>query len=523
MRKEAVFKQAETLMEQERYGEAFRLLSALHAHEPRDPSINFSAGVAARAAGMTGPAVGHLQKAAAVAGKVPTVLENLARAWLDAEDLKEALEAARKAARLTPQDPALQVLLGTIHRKLSRPVMARKAFEAALAIDPAHLGALIGLADLERSLGDFAASEALFRQAIEVRNDTPEAHWGLAQVRKFGSSADDNDPGELQQIEALIAADPARKPHQRARLHWAAGKILHDLGEDGRAFEHFEQARGLTYPRYDPCALEAHFAVLRDTFDAAFFREREALGSSSDKPVFVFGMPRSGTTLVEQIIARQSRAAGAGELSYFKTAEAALGLRPGQDFSQTAAALDEKALRRVGRKYLAVLDSIDARALRVVNKYPHNFQRLWLLALLFPKATFIHCVRSPVDTCLSIMTTPLKRQHNYNRDQASLGHYYRQYHALMEHWRAVLPVTIRHQSYEELVHDQGGQSRDLLAHTGLRWEDGCLDFHKGEGPVTTFSQEQVRQPIYRSSVGRWRRYESRIGPLLDALGDLAPA
>lgn len=519
MQQAAAFDHALSLLESGRIAEALPLLQDLQQRFPRDARVNFSLGAALSDSGHDAAAVPHLKAAAAVARKKAIVFEKLAHALLMTGDADAALEAGRKALKLDPGTAGIHVLVGNIYASLSRPVLAEQAYSNALKLEPANPHALTGLGNLRRSLGRIEESATLYRRAIAADGPAPEAYWGLAQAQRFAE-----EPPELSQIERLLADGPHQPPEAIARLHWAAGKILDDLGEAARALAHFDAGRRRLYPPYDPQAEDDRIAAMVATFDERFFRDRRDLGFASEKPVFVVGMPRSGTTLVEQIIARHSQAVGAGELTYFSSAQTSLGLnaKSPAEFARIVAGLDEKELRRIGRKYLALLDGIGGKALRVVDKYPQNFNRLWLLAILFPNATYIHCQREPVDTCLSILTTPLKRQHTYNASQEALGHYYRGYRRLMDHWHKVLPVKVRDQSYEALVASQEAESRELIANTGLKWEDACLEFYKGERPVMTFSQQQVRQPIFSSSVGKWRRYEAHIRPLLAALGDLAP-
>ncbi len=264
--------------------------------------------------------------------------------------------------------------------------------------------------------------------------------------------------------------------------------------------------------------------MMKEVFTHTFFEERREMGHDSAKPVFIFGMPRSGTTLTEQIINRHPRAAGVGELSFFTHQGQALSFgadKPGI-FADNAQAMKEKDFKRISRKYLTLLDKLAPNTNRVADKMPHNFEHLWLVALLFPSATFIHCTREPVDCCISIYSKALGSEHRYNRSQSTLSQYFRLYRDLMEHWKSVLSVEIHEQSYEAMVSDQEGQSRALIAQTGLEWDDDCLEFYKGERQVRTFSKDQVRKPIYKTSLERWKRYEPHIAPLLDALGDLAP-
>ena len=233
-------------------------------------------------------------------------------------------------------------------------------------------------------------------------------------------------------------------------------------------------------------------------------------------------MPRSGTTLIEQILASHPQVHGAGELGFFGH-EAARLSAGGKDIAQAAQSLSPAQSRGIAGDYLKLLSAYSADAARVTDKMPHNFERLWLIALLFPNASFIHCRREAMATCVSCFTQALNHFHTYASDLDKLGRYYRAYEALMAFWRDTLPVTILDVDYEALVRDQENQSRRMIEHIGLEWDDACLQFHKTKRSVHTPSRRQVEQPIHTKAIDGWRRYEPWLGPLFDSLGDLAPA
>jgi hypothetical protein len=248
-------------------------------------------------------------------------------------------------------------------------------------------------------------------------------------------------------------------------------------------------------------------------------------GDASQIPIFVLGMPRSGTTLIEQIIASHPMVHGGGELQALN--EIVLGGREVTDnvipFPESVPALDPSAVQQIGARYVDVLRRLAVKAgrnaERVTDKMPSNYYFVGLIHLALPNAKIVHAVRDPVDTCISCFSKLFSAEQNHTYDLGELGRYYRRYQRLMEHWRHVLPpgrmLEVR---YEEVVADLEGQVRRIISHCGLPWDDRCLSFHKTERPVRTASATQVRQPIYKSAVGRWRVYEEQLGPLLDALG-----
>jgi hypothetical protein len=274
---------------------------------------------------------------------------------------------------------------------------------------------------------------------------------------------------------------------------------------------------------YDLKAYKEFVDRMIATFDRAFFASRMGFGHASDIPVFVIGMPRSGTTLTEQILASHPRIWGAGERSDFGDIlkEMQFDAIRSPNFPQSIRGVPAKSIREVGSRYVGSIGRGAGKALRVVNKMPHNFEYLGLIALALSKAKIIHCRRDPLDNCLSCFMQSFNESHAYNRDLETLGLYYRQYHRLMEHWKAVLPAKIFDLPYEDMVAQQETMSRALIEFVGLEWDDACLAFHDTERSVSTPSRWQVRQPIYKSSLKAWRAYEKHLAPLKEALGDLA--
>jgi len=298
-------------------------------------------------------------------------------------------------------------------------------------------------------------------------------------------------------------SDSKISPLEREKLHRACGKIADDLGLYDRAFAHLVAAGQL--PAAGDSEAADKIQRIKETLPPQFYSDRADFANKSQRPIFVFGMPRSGTTLVEQILASHPQVCGAGELRFF--AVEAKSLVPDR--------LVRAEAQRIAKDYLHLLQAYSSKAARVVDKMPYNFERLWLLALLFPNASFIHCRRDPIATCVSCFV------HFSACALEALGQSYRQYHDLMDFWRRTLPVTILDVDYEALIQDLEGQSRRLIAHIGLEWNESCLQFHLTKRPVRTPSRRQVGRPVYASSLGSWRRYERHLQPLVEALGDLA--
>jgi hypothetical protein len=318
-------------------------------------------------------------------------------------------------------------------------------------------------------------------------------------------------------MEEQLAAVERRQPGEAVTLHFALGKAYLDLGETERAFDHLDAGNRKKRIQlvYDAEANRAHNAAVAAAFPSEIYDRFAGAGCDSSAPIFVVGMPRSGTTLIEQILASHPAIHGAGELHALPEAAREIGGVP-----EGIAGLSADELARLGDSYLERVGDLPAGKTHFVDKLPVNFLNLGLIRLALPDARIIHARRDPVDTCLSCYAKSFKAANlPYAYDQTELGRYYRDYETLMAHWRATLPAThFLEVQYEAVVDDLEGQSRRMIAFLGLPWDDACLEFHRTRRPVRTASVNQVRRPIYRGSVGRWRVHAARLGPLLQALG-----
>ncbi len=342
----------------------------------------------------------------------------------------------------------------------------------------------------------------------------------LAAAGHYSFSAE-----ELGRIDAM-AGDSGRPGDERSRLHFVLARVRERAGAYDHAFAHYRRANELLQESQgaDGAADPAEQRRLVDRLIAvctpAFFERVRSFGSDSEVPVFVVGMPRSGTTLAEQILASHPHARGAGELNDIDGLATRLPERLGgtQPYPECLERLDPATARAAADVYLGRLRQYGGTAARVIDKLPFNFVHLGLIAALFPRARIVHCRRDPIDTCLSVYFQDFAQSLPCGRDLGQLGRYYRDYERLMAHYAQVLPLPLFELRYEELTADQEAVSRRFVSFCGLEWDERCLRFHETERTVRTCSALQVRQPLYRSSVGRWKHYEAHLGPLLEALG-----
>jgi tetratricopeptide (TPR) repeat protein len=364
---------------------------------------------------------------------------------------------------------------------------------------------MCGLGQIAKIEGRFAEAEEHYTRCLETHAQLPAALAGLAAVRKM----DRSDSIWLKSAEKVVAN--GIPPVEEADLRFSMGKYCDDTGKFEQAFRNYERANELQKhlaPAYDREARTRFVDDMIKVYPRDSFAGATRQASDSSVPVFVTGMMRSGTSLVEQILASHPDARGAGELSFWNDVA-----RKHADVERSRW-LDEPLRKKVADSYLRKLSQLAPGALRVVDKSTFNTDHLGLIHSVLPTARLIYLQRDPIDTCLSCYFQPFSTAHNFTFDLEDLAHYYREHRRLVEHWRAVLPAgALLEVPYAELVANQERWSRKIVDFVGLEWDERCLDFHTTERPVLTASFWQVRQKMYQSSLGRWRHYEKFIGPL----------
>jgi tetratricopeptide (TPR) repeat protein len=501
------------------YAEAVRLqpgLAVAHAN----------LGLVLRQLGKPGVALPHLRRAAELAPEDDTVWQQLAYAHGLAEDWAAAVETCERRALKKPTDADAHNELGWAYQSDARHAEAEAAYRRALALQPDHLDARLNLGGLHEELGAMAEAEACYREA-EARH--PRAPLPLARraVLLRGRMPEaDRDRLRYEMYRPTV-------PLVRLNLLFALAHVADARGEYAEAAACLEpanaMARELRKSRnqtYDPDEHTRYVDRLIAAFTPKVMRRLCGLGDDSARPVFVFGMPRSGTTLTEQVLASHSQVFGAGELPLAHQAMDAVPTvadRP-EDMTAAVEALDSAGLRQLARKYQERVQKIlDRQAsgrqpVRVVDKMPDNYLYLGLIALLFPRATLIYVRRDLRDVAVSCWMTHF-RSIRWADDLDSLARRISDHRRLMAHWQAVLPQPVHEVCYEQLVDDFEAEARRLVAACGLEWEPACLEFHQTARPVRTASVTQVRQPLYRKSLARWKGYEPYLAGLFNRLMD----
>lgn len=499
------------------FAQAEKLCFAVLARDPANVPALMLAGSLARHASDFGQAVTFFKKVIAL---TPDLLEarlGLAAAFIDAGDHEDAIRHLRHVLARRPDMVTALGALGKCYTALGKPELALPFFEKATKLQPSHPDLRRDHAEALIALGRMDEAADLLRENIARGYHVAESYQSLVETRTMSG-----EPVELAQIvEALAASNQA--PRDRMILHHAAGKIMNDLGRHEDAVEHFQAGKAAAGYSFDLEALRRRFDMRIAAFTPELLSSKAAFANPSDVPVFIVGMPRSGTTLTEQICASHPSVHGAGELDKLGDIlrEAGYAFAPNGDLPKQPQALTADEAQSLTTAYLDFVRRRSPSSARIVDKMPHNFQLVGMIALLFPNARIIHCTRDPIDNCLSCFFTPFNKRHSYNTDLRTLGLYYREYHRLMQHWKALLPGRIYECNYETMIADQEAESRRLIDFLGLPWDDACLRFYETDRSVTTPSRWQVRQPIYKTSVKRWKKYENKIQPLIEALGDLA--
>jgi tetratricopeptide (TPR) repeat protein len=444
---------------------------------------------------------------------------NLAVAQLRLHQPRAALENARAALQRKPGLVEAARTEAEALDALGRPDEAFAVAEATLRRHPEGGFAHYDLGSIALHYGRLDEAAAYFRAAIARDPRHGEWHRMLAEIVRHQSG-----DAEIAAMQRLYD-DPSIPDAERMHLAFGLGKALADAGAHAESFDYVLAANRLRRRQFSYASAEsdATFADIRAAFTPATLAARPATGDPDPLPIFVLGMPRSGTSLVEQIIASHPEVYGGGESSLLNRLVGSLGT--GDRSLRLADVLGHLAdpdFAALGARYVREQRALAPDARFVVDKMPGNFLLIGMIRLILPNATVIHCRRSPVDTCLSIFRTHFSSGGlRYAYDLAELGHYYRLYADLMEHWHAVLPGFIHDVDYENLVADFDGEAPKLLAACGLDWHEECRNFFAAGRPVHTASSAQVRQPIYQTSIGQAARYGDRLKPLLDALGPLA--
>jgi len=509
-----LFNLGTTLMECERLDEARAALEQAITLKPDFIQAHNNRANALHRLGRLEEAVAAYKQALKLDPKFAEAHNNLGSVYHDAGLLDDAITCFDTALRLHPG-------YAVAHKNIANALRLCGRFDAALhhgaqavRLDPDFAEAYNALGAAHQDLGQLTDAQAQFRKAIQAAPNFGVAHRHLAGVKKH--TTHDSD------VEAMERAfnDPDIADDQKAHLGFGLGKAFEDLREDAKAFDYFAQGNALKRASVDyaPSHSEQFFTGIKNVFTADFIAEHVDAAIAEARPlIFIIGMPRSGTSLVEQILASHADVFGAGELKTLGQIVATVAAqRGGTDMPSGIQDVSSAALHQMGAAYLAALDQFDTDAPWLTDKMPENFFNLGIIKSVFPNAKIVHCRRNPADTGLSIFKTYFAEEgHPYAYDLAEIGHYYNLYADLMDHWESIMPGFAHTVRYEDMIAAPEDTIRALLTHCGLGWDAACLNFSATKRPVQTASAAQVRQPIYKTSVQAWKKFERQLQPMVE--------
>ncbi len=468
----------------------------------------------------------HLDDAEALLRQATQVAPDFLAAWLllgpvlmERSKYLDAVDAFQAATKLAPDHAEAWAGLGNAFARASMVEESAKAFARSVALDPDLPGSQMGYAHVLKTLGDQPGAIAAYRAAIRAKRDFGEVYWSLANLKIFRFT-----DADVAAMEAQLAGD-GLSASADIHFRFALGKAYEDLGDYDRAWHYYhsgnQKQRGEV--RFDPADFELRQSKVASVFSREFLREHEGHGDPAADPIFIVGLPRSGSTLIEQILASHSQVEGTSELPILGRIASSVGRyrRDGLSYPESARDLRGKDWRAYGQQFLE-----ESRRHRstgrpyFTDKLPNNFSHVGFIHLILPNAKIINARRHPMDSCLGAYKQLFGTGQHFTYDIFELAEYYKQYHALMQHWHEVLPGKVLDVHYEETVTDLESQVRRILAHCGLPFEAQCLRYYETERAVKTASSEQVRQPIYTSALGKWRRYEKHLDSWLEELSDI---
>lgn len=443
---------------------------------------------------------------------------DLSRALTEYEKLDEAREAISEVIKLDKHLAYPYVLLGNLESKIGDYEAAVSAFEAALDRQADHGGALAGLGHALKTIGRQEQAIDRYRKCVQNYPAFGEAWWSLANLKTFRFNDD-----EVATLETHVD-DERLSDEARVNINFALGKAYEDRGDYADAFHRYDRGNKLRRPHesYDPVQTEATHDRIIKTITAELVESKQSHAEQRNDPIFIVGLPRSGSTLIEQILASHGDVDGTHELPDLPRVVRTINQWQiqGKGYPDAVALLDEAQIRELGEQYLESTQRYRQGGARFTDKMPNNFSMVGLLALILPNAKIVNARRHPLDSCMGSYKQLFYRGQSFTYDLVELGEYYLEYQRMMDHWQELLPGRVLDVHYENMVTDQETQTRRLIKYCDLPWQDQCLRFYETERAVNTASSEQVRQPIYSKSINSWRRFEDQLEPLIEVLEPL---
>lgn len=504
-----------------RFDEAEKLYRIILRDNPGNVDAIRMLGRIALAAKRHGDAERLFQRAVELAPDFAAALADLARLYRDQSRFDEAIECCNRVVALEPGSAQAHFQLAATLAPAALTYRAIESYEKAVALRPKFAGAHLGLGHVLKTVGRTEEAIAEYRECIRLKPDNGESYWSLANLKTYRLNEDD-----LAAMERSLERNDLTD-QSRVNFLYAMAKAHEDRDDFDRAWTCYEQGNGIQRrnERYDPVQTEVLHDAVIDVFDKALLEAKSAEGNPDGSPIFIIGLPRSGSTLIEQILASHSEVEGTSELPYVGRVATSLNRNraDGINYPEAVRELAGEHFHGLGSDYLALakLHRTEGKP-RFIDKMPNNFPAVGFIHLVLPNATIIDARRHPLDSCVSCYRQLFAKGQTFTYDLIDIGEYFLEYERMMDHWHEVLPGKVLTLQYEELVSDFPNQVRRLLDHCKLPFEETCLRFYETSRPVRTASSEQVRQPIHARSIGFWRNYEAQLAPLKEVLEPSLP-
>ena len=462
-------------------------------------------------------AITNYRHAIALKPNFPEAHINLGIALREKGELDSAIKHYREALKLQPSSTETYINLAHAVQEKGKLNVAMRIFQKVLQIDSASIKALAGVSSILEQQGEFEKALDLLNPLIETKVYDVDVALAFAKICRHFNCHDK----AIEVIEQVFEKNSQSLAlDQKVHLLFALGELNDNICSFDRAFEYYRQANKLKPSNFEPEAHAKQIDRLMKVYNSDFMKNAPCSENISEIPIFIVGMPRSGTSLIEQILSSHPEVYGAGELIYMDEIVSSLSSKLGANskYPECLMELTHEKCNTFAKIYLDRLNDCSRNAHRIIDKMPYNFLHIGFISLLFPNCRVIHAARNPLDTCLSCYFQNFMGEHGYTYDLKNIGEYYKQYQKLMQHWKKVSFISMMEVGYEDLISDQEKVSRDIVQFCGLEWNDRCLRFYDSKRVVRTASYDQVRQPIYKKSVDRWKNYEPYLDPLKEALG-----
>ena len=458
-----------------------------------------------------------LQRAVGIAPDFLAAVIDLGRVLKEQDRFEEAIGYFKKAIEINPNNPQTHFLLAGAYAPAALNNEAVKEYQRTLELSPRHPGALLGLGNALKTIGRLDEAVKAYHDCISVKPNNGETYWSLANLKTYRFTDE-----QLQEMENRVEDGSGTTDKSEVNFLFALGKAYDDRHDYDRAWHYYERGndKQRMLVQYDPVHTETINDGIIGVFDKALFEEKSGSGHPDPAPIFILGLPRSGSTLIEQVLASHSQVEGTSELPYLGRVATSLNRnRPdGVNYPEAVRELAPENLAALGEDYIryAQLHRTEGSPF-FVDKMPNNFPTVGFLHLILPDAKIIDARRHPLDACVGNFRQHYARGQTFAYDLTDIGEYYLQYQRMMDHWHEVLPGRVLTIQYEEVVTDFENQVRRILEYCRLPWEDNCVKFYETERPVRTASSEQVRQPIYTGALNFWRNYETHLDELVEIL------